>query len=151
MRHVIIGCGAAGVSAALAIRKHDTKSSIVMIAKQKQPPYSLCSLPAVLAGEMEPSKIVRFPRGYFEDLDVDLRLEAEVTKILPSDRRVVVDGGRKLKYDMLLISTGSSPLVPPIDGIDKRGVFTLMNLEDCRRILRYVRRGVRHAVVIGAG
>ncbi|MFQ6128146.1 MAG: NAD(P)/FAD-dependent oxidoreductase [Thermoplasmata archaeon] len=150
MRHVIVGCGAAGVSAAQAIRKHDAKSTIVMIAKQKQLPYSLCSLPAVLAGEIESSKIVRFPRNYFDDLDVDLRLETEVTKILPSDERVIADG-RRLKYDKLLISIGSLPLVPPIDGIDKRGVFTLMSLEDCRRILRYVKKGARRMIVIGAG
>ncbi|MCJ2669404.1 MAG: NAD(P)/FAD-dependent oxidoreductase [Thermoplasmata archaeon] len=149
MRHVIIGCGAAGVSAAEAIRKHDRQSEVMIVAKQKRPPYSLCSLPAVLAGEIDPSKIVRFPRGYFDDIDVDLRLGKEVTKVLPTDRRVVIDG-RKLKYDRLLIAPGSLPLVPPIDGIEKRGVFTLTSLEDVRRIQRYM-RDKKHAVVIGAG
>ncbi|MCJ2555913.1 MAG: FAD-dependent oxidoreductase [Candidatus Thermoplasmatota archaeon] len=149
MRHVIIGCGAAGVSAAETIRKHDRQSEVMIVAKQKRSPYSLCSLPAVLAGEIEPSKIVRFPRGHFDDLGVDLRLGKEVTKVLPTDGRIVIDG-RKLKYDRLLIATGSLPLVPPIDGIEKRGVFTLTSLEDVRRIQRYM-RNKKHAVVIGAG
>ena len=150
MRHVIIGCGAAGVSAAEAIRKHDRQSDVMIVAKQKHPPYSLCSLPAVLAGEIDPSKIVRFPRNYFDELNVDLRLDTEVTKVLPSERRVLVDSGRKLKYDKLLISTGSLPLVLPIDGIDRRGVFTLTSLEDVRKILRYMKK-VQRTVVIGAG
>lgn len=150
MRHVIIGCGAAGVSAAEAIRKHDRQSEVMIVAKQRRPPYSLCSLPAVLAGEIEPSKIVRFPRNYFDELSVDLRLDTEVTKVLPSERRILVDSGRKLKYDKLLISTGSLPLVPPIDGIDRRGVFTLTSLEDVRKILRYMKKA-KQAVVIGAG
>ncbi|MCJ2512247.1 MAG: NAD(P)/FAD-dependent oxidoreductase [Candidatus Thermoplasmatota archaeon] len=72
MRHLIVGCGAAGVSAAQAIRSRDKAASIVMLAKQRQLPYSLCSLPAVLAGQILPSKIVRFRKGYFDDLNVEL-------------------------------------------------------------------------------
>lgn len=138
------------MGAAKAIRKHDRQSDVMIVAKQKRPPYSLCSLPAVLAGEIEPSKIVRFPRNYFDELNVDLRLDTEVAKVLPSERRILVDSGRKLKYDRLLISTGSLPLVPPIDGIDKRGVFTLTSLEDVRKILGYMKKA-KQAVVIGAG
>jgi NAD(P)H-nitrite reductase large subunit len=149
MRHVIIGCGAAGVSAAESIRGNDSRSEVIILAKQAQPPYSLCSLPAVLAGEIDASKIVRFPRGYFDDLGVDLRLGQEVTKVLPSEGRVTVNG-RKMKYDKLLVATGSLPLVPPIEGIEKRGVFTLTSLEDVRRIQRFM-KGKKHAVVIGAG
>lgn len=149
MRHVIIGCGAAGVSAAEAIRRNDSKSEVIILARQVQRPYSLCSLPAVLAGEIEPSKIIRFPPDYFGDMRVDLRLGQEVTKVQPSDKHVVVNG-RRLKYDRLLIATGSLPLVPPIEGIDKRGVFKLTSLEDVRRIKRFM-KDKKHAVVIGAG
>lgn len=138
------------MSAAEAIRKHDRQSEVLIVAKQKRLPYSLCSLPAVLAGEIDPSKIVRFQTNYFDELNVDLRLDTEVAKVLPSERRILVDSSRKLKYDKLLISTGSLPLVPAIDGIDKQGVFTLTSLEDVRKILRYTKKA-KHALVIGAG
>lgn len=150
MRHLIIGCGAAGVSAAQAIRKENAKSTIVLIAKQVQPPYSLCSLPAVLAGEIEPQRIFRFPQDHFSDMDADLRLGTEVMRVLPSDKRIILDSGRKLRYDRLLISTGSLPLVPPIDGIDRKGVFTLTSLEDVEGIQEYA-KGTESTVVVGAG
>lgn len=150
MRHLIVGCGAAGVSAAQAIRECDRDASIVMLTKQKQLPYSLCSLPTVLAGEISPLKVVRFRRGYFNDLNVDLRLETEVTKLVPKDKKVVLSNGRKLEYDKLLVATGSVPLVPPIEGLDKKGVFTLTGLEDIRRIQRFMKSASR-TVVIGAG
>jgi NAD(P)H-nitrite reductase large subunit len=121
-----------------------------MLAKQKQLPYSLCSLPAVLAGEILPSKIVRFRKGYFDNLNVDLRLETEVTRLIPKEKKVVLDSRRRLKYDKLLIATGSVPLVPPIEGIDKRGVFTLASLEDVKSIQQFS-KSANKTVVIGAG
>lgn len=150
MRHIIVGCGAAGVSAAEAIRGEDKQSSIIILAKQNRMPYSLCSLPSVLAGEIAPSKIVRFRKGYFDDLNADLRLGTEVIRVVPKDKQVVLGNSRKLRYDKLLLATGSVPLVPPIEGIDKRGVFTLTSLEDVRRIQRFMKSS-RETVVIGAG
>jgi len=68
-----------------------------------------------------------------------------------SERRTVTgDDGNVTAFDKLLIATGSSPLIPPIEGVNKKGVFVFRNLDDTRALLDHAGFG-KKAVVIGGG
>lgn len=147
---VIIGTGGAGISAIRTIRAVDEKCKITAISQENQMPYSPCSLPHLIGGDIEKKNIYRVEKDFFKKNNVKAMLGTKVSKILPKERSVLADGG-KIKYDKLLIAAGSVPLRPPIPGIDTTGVFSLGNMADADRILKWVRKGAKKAIVLGAG
>lgn len=81
-----------------------------------------------------------------------MRLRTRVEAIDASAGAVRLSGGTALPYDMLVIATGSRPMMPGIPGETLDGVFTLKNLSDAIRIKAYIRdRHCRRAVILGAG
>lgn len=147
---VIIGTGGAGISAIRTIRSVDEKCKITAISQEDQMPYSPCSLPHLIGGDIEKKNIYRVEKDFFKKNKVRALLGTKISKISPKDKTVLADGGR-VKYDKLLISAGSVPLRPPIPGIDTTGVFTLGNMADADEILKWVRKGAKKAIVLGAG
>lgn len=147
---VIIGTGGAGISAIRTIRSVDEKCKITAVSQEDQMPYSPCSLPHLIGGDIEKKNIYRVEKDFFKKNNVRALLGTKVSKIIPKDRTVLADGG-KIKYDKLLIAAGSVPLRPPIPGIDTKGVFTLGNMADADEILKWVRKGAKKAIVLGAG
>lgn len=150
MHVVIIGTGGAGVSAIQTIRSLDKKCNITAISKEEHMPYSPCSLPYLIAGETKKKNIFRVGSDFYTSNKVKPVLGKTVSKIVPKEKAVLVDG-RKVKYDKLLVAAGSKPLRPPIPGIDMTGVFGLGNLADAEDILKWIRKGAKEAVVLGAG
>jgi len=73
-----------------------------------------------------------------------------VVDIHSKDRRVLLDDGKSLAYNRLLIATGASALRPPIKGLDKPGVFFISRLDDARRLRERMKRSSR-VIIIGAG
>ncbi len=147
---VIIGTGGAGISAIRTIRSVDEKCRITAISQEDQMPYSPCSLPHLIGGDIEKKNIYRVEKDFFKKNNVRALLGTKVSKIIPKDRTVLADGG-KIKYDKLLIAAGSVPLRPPIPEIDTKGVFTLGTMADADEILKWVRKGAKKAIVLGAG
>ncbi len=147
---VIIGTGGAGVSAIRTIRSIDEKCKITAISQEDQMPYSPCSLPHLIGGDIEKKNIYRVEKDFFKKNKVRALLGTRVSKIIPKNKTVLADGG-KIKYDKLLIAAGSVPLRPPIPGIDTAGVFSLGNMADADRMLKWVRKGAKKAIVLGAG
>lgn len=150
MHVVIIGTGGAGISAIQTIRSVDDKCKITAISQEKERPYSPCSLPHFIGGDIEKRNIYRVEKDFFRKNKVKTVLGKPVTKIDSKKKEVHVNG-EKIKYDKLLVAAGSVPLRPPIPGIDTKGVFTLGNMADANRILKWVERGARNVVVLGAG
>ncbi|MFQ5885288.1 MAG: NAD(P)/FAD-dependent oxidoreductase, partial [Thermoplasmata archaeon] len=128
----------------------DKKCKITAISKEEYMPYSPCSLPYLIGGEIKKKNIFRVGKDFYERNRVRPLLGKTVTKILSKEKEVLVDG-RKVRYDKLLVAVGSQPLMPPIPGIDLDGVFGLGNLADAEHILGWIRKGAEEAVVLGAG
>ncbi len=150
MHVVIIGTGGAGISAIQTIRSVDDKCKITAISKEKERPYSPCSLPHYIGGDIEKKNIYRVEKDFFNRNKVKTFQGKQVTKIIPKRRTVLADE-EKIGYDKLLIAAGSVPLKPPIPGIDTKGVFTLGNMADANRILEWTGKGAKNVVVLGAG
>ena len=90
------------------------------------------------------------PDGWHEENDVILHLSERVMSIDRSARRVLTDRGRSLAYDVAVLATGSSPLVPPIPGRERPGVFVYRTIEDLKAI-RHWAQTARSGAVIGGG
>jgi NAD(P)H-nitrite reductase large subunit len=150
MNHIIIGNGPAGVIAAETIRKTDLSSQVLLIGDEPEPPYSRMAIPYLLIGNIgEPGTYLRKSEGHFEKLGIE-SLQGRVTRVDTQARKVSLEDGSVREYDRLLIATGSSPISPPIPGIDLPGVFPCWTLEDARHIAEKAKPGAR-VLQMGAG
>ncbi len=150
VRLVIIGSGAAGLSAVQTIIEHENSVNVVLITKDTRF-YALFSLPSFVAGEIDEKYLDRFDLQYFEDAGIKMKLDTTVTGVNLESNSVQLESGEEVPYDKLLIATGASAIKPPIEGLDKEGVVTLVNLRDSQTILARANRKIKHAVVIGGG
>jgi NADPH-dependent 2,4-dienoyl-CoA reductase/sulfur reductase-like enzyme len=150
MRHVILGAGPAGVIAAETLRKHNAVDEIVIVGDEREAPYSRMAIPYLLIGHIgEPGTHLRHDAQHFQKLRIDIR-RARATGVDTARRSVALDDGTALGFDTLLIATGSSPISPPIPGIDKPGVRACWTLDDARAIAQRATQGAR-VLQMGAG
>jgi NADH oxidase (H2O2-forming) len=149
-RVVIIGAGASGLPIASQIRKETKDVDITVITQGKHVAYSPCALPFVLHGVIDDfeSCIMKTPEDY-ELVDIRILNETTVDRIDLEDRRLDTTAG-EVRFDTLVIATGSFPFVPPIPGVDAEGVCVLKTMEDAQRIAECV-EDVEDAVIVGAG
>jgi len=145
MQIVIIGNGAAGNAACAAIRGTNAEAKITLISDESFPFYSPCVFPMYLSGEVERQRL--FLREVDDAMRVTRILGKKVLKIDVKNQKVLLED-EELKYDSLIIASGSKPIIPKIEGIDKLGVFCLKTIEDVDRILAY---GGKRVAVIGSG
>ncbi len=150
MRHVILGAGPAGVIAAETIRKHAPADEIVIVGDEPEPPYSRMAIPYLLMGQVgEPGTHLRHDPQHYAKLRITLR-HGRAKEVDVDKRSITLGDGSALAFDTLLIATGSSPIRPPIRGIDLPGVLACWTLEDARAIARLATRGAR-VLQMGAG
>jgi NAD(P)H-nitrite reductase large subunit len=150
MHHVILGAGPAGVIAAETIRKHQPGDAITIIGDEKERPYSRMAIPYLLMGNIaEQGTWLRKGTGHFESLQIKL-VQARATQVDTDARTVALDDGQQLRFDTLLIATGSTPVRPPIPGIDLPGVHPCWTLDDARKIMALAVKDAR-VLQMGAG
>lgn len=152
MRYVIIGNSAAAVGAIEAIRQYDVEGSITVVADEPYHAYSRPLISYLLGGTVDETRMDYRPRDFYARNRVKTMLGVEVTRVNPQEQSLTLAGGGTLAYDRLLIATGGRPFVPPVPGVDLKGVFTFTRLDDARRIARYIeKRDARSALVVGGG
>jgi NADPH-dependent 2,4-dienoyl-CoA reductase/sulfur reductase-like enzyme len=151
MKHVILGAGPAGVIAAETIRKHAPNDDILIVGDEPEPPYSRMAIPYLLMGNVgEEGTHLRHGAGHFEGLDIVVKRGRRAQAVDTAARTVTLDDGSTLRYDRLLIATGSSPASPPIPGIHAAGVHPCWTLKDARAIASLATKGAR-VLQMGAG
>lgn len=158
MKYVIIGGVAGGATAAARLRRVDEQSDIVLLEKGKYISYANCGLPYYIGGVIAEREklLVQTPASFGKRFRIDVRVENEVTAIQPDAKTLTIrraDGSQYSEtYDKLLMSPGSNPVRPPLEGIGLEGIFTLRNVEDTDRIKAWLKnKAVKRAVVVGAG
>jgi len=154
---VIIGGVAGGASAAARLRRLHEQAKITLIERGPDVSFANCGLPYHIGGEIaDRSKLaVQTPESLTRQLAIEVRPGTEVVAIDRGGKKVRVrptGGGEEseIPYDKLVISTGASPLRPPLEGIDLPGIHTLRNLQDMDRI-KEAAASARSVLVIGAG
>ena len=158
MRYIIIGGVAGGATAAARIRRNTENAEIVMFEKGEYISYANCGLPYYIGGVIEDRDklFVQTPEAFGKRFNIDVRTNSEVVAIDLKGKLVKVrckDGREYTEaYDKLLLSPGATPVVPPLQGIDSKGIFTLRNVNDTDAIKEYIgKNNARRAVIVGGG
>src|SRR5438876_965081 len=147
---VVVGNGMAGVGCVEQVLKHAAKFEITIFGEETHVNYNRILLSSVLAGEKAADDIVLNSLEWYRQNDIQLRLGVRVSGIDVNAKTVTGDDGSVTPFDKLLLATGSNPLIPPMEGVKKEGVYVFRNLDDTRALLDRATKGVK-AVVIGGG
>jgi nitrite reductase (NADH) large subunit len=157
-RLVVVGNGMAGARAIEEIlaRGGSERFTITVFGDEPYGNYNRILLSNVLAGSDDAGEIYLNPLDWYTDNNIDLRAGVRAVRINPFAHLVYGDDGTTVRYDKLILATGSRSFFPPIDGIwqdDKtlaRGVFGFRSLDDCAAMIDFA-QGRAKAAVIGGG
>jgi len=151
MKYVIIGNSAAGIGAVEGIRHMDKNGEITIITNEKHHTYSRPLISYLLLGKVTREGIKYRNDSFYKDYNCKLLAETTVTAIEAPEKKVVLQDGRKIHYDKLLVATGSSPFVPPFEGLDTvANKHTFMSLDDADGLDSALAEDKR-VLIIGAG
>ncbi len=156
---LIVGGVAGGASTAARLRRLDEKAEIIMFEKGNYISFANCGLPYYIGETIEQrdSLLLQTPEAFNARFNVDVRVRNKVIDIDRENKTVTVerlDSDQRYteSYDILVLSPGSTPLKPPIPGIDAPNIFTLWNIPDTDTIKAFVdEKRPRRAAVIGGG
>jgi nitrite reductase (NADH) large subunit len=147
--YLIIGNGAAGVTAAETIRQHDALGQITVVGAEPYPMYSRPGLAYVLLNEIPSRQVISRQPEWYAHHHIQL-VHGRAEHIQVAQHQVVLDTGHLLTYDRLLVATGARAIPPPFPGGELAGVVYLDTLGGTQDLMRRARRA-RRAVVIGGG
>jgi len=150
-RLVVVGNGMAGMRTveellALAPDLYD----ITVFGAEPHGNYNRSLLSPVLAGEKTVDDIMLHPREWYARHGITLLAGDPVVAIDRARRLVRSQSGREVRYDRLLLATGSRPFIVPVPGHQLDGVIAFRDIQDVETMLAAA-RAHRHAVVIGGG
>lgn len=151
-RYIVIGDGAAGITAAQRLRELDPLGAITIVSDDPHPAYYRAALTNYLLGELTESQIWAVSPSYFYDYRLE-RVFGRVAGVDPTRSQVWLEQApQPIDYDMLLVGSGASARPAPFPGAQLAGVTTLRTLQDARWVMDLVYRfGARRAVVVGGG
>jgi nitrite reductase (NADH) large subunit len=164
-RLVVVGNGMAGMACVEQILSYspppadapgDLSASrgapfqITVFGDETHVDYNRVMLSSVLAGEKGEDEIVLHPREWYARNGIDLHVGTRIVAVDADAKTVTGDDGGVTPYDVLLLATGSRAWLPPIEGLDRDGVFVFRTLDDTRALVARAGGGVK-AVVIGGG
>lgn len=150
MRYVVLGASAAGISAVKELRKLDKNCEIILISKDNHI-YSRCILHQYLSGIRDLAGI-SFVEPNFEQLyNINWIKGKACISLDKTAKFVVLDDNSKIKYDKLLIATGSHSFIPPIKNLkEAKNKIGFRNLSDIET-LKNVAKTCKNIIVIGSG
>lgn len=158
-RIVIVGGVAGGASAAARARRLCEQCEVIVFERGPHVSFANCGLPYFVGGEIveQDDLLLQTPETLRARFNLDVRVNTEVTAIDRARQRVTVrelatNREYEQAYDSLVLSTGASPLKPPIPGIDRPGHFTVRNIPDVERIMKWIKDcHACRAVIVGGG
>ncbi|MHA1907421.1 MAG: FAD-dependent oxidoreductase [Candidatus Thorarchaeota archaeon] len=150
----IIGCGAAGATAAMQARKFNRNVKISVFNTEEYSQYSRCGLPYTISGKVrEFEDLVLMAPENWTTIKVDAYLGSSVTQIDYKKNTLSYEGSEgsgSIEYDALIFATGAENADPPIKGLDKNRVYGLRTLDDAKALAAEADK-VKNVVVIGGG
>lgn len=159
MRVLVLGGVAAGTKVAAKLMREDRSNEVIVLNKGENISYAGCGLPYYVGHVIEEKEqlIVNTPEKYEKLTGVKVLVHTEAIKVDRNTKKVTaidLSTGNEstYEYDKLVIATGASPVIPPMDGVDLKNVFYMRTPEDAIKLRELVESGeVKRAVVVGAG
>ena len=148
--YAIIGDGVAGSSAAETIREASPDADITIITEEGEPLYNRILIKEFAKGKLPEAPLAIHDEGWYEDRDIDLRLNTVVIDIDTEENTLVLHEEDPIEYDNLLIATGGTPTQLPVPNSDAEGVHHFWTFQDARKIAADAEEAAT-GVVIGAG
>jgi len=151
LKYVIIGNSAAGIGAVEGIRSIDKQGEITIITDESYHTYSRPLISYLLLGKVTEESMRYRGDNFYRDNNCAVLADTIAEKIDAATKSVILKNGKKVSYDKLLVATGSSPFVPPFEGLDTvRNKFTFMSLDDALKLDAVLDKGKR-VLIVGAG
>ncbi len=158
-RTLIVGGVAGGATAAARLRRRNENEEIIIFERGEYISYANCGLPYFVGDVIKnrDALLLQTPEKMKAWFNIEVRVRNEVIAIHPERHAIEVKDLETLRtyeesYDNLILATGSSPLKPPIPGIDSEGIFTVWTVPDTDRIKAYIgEQGAKSAAIIGGG
>lgn len=156
---IIVGGVAGGATTAARLRRRDESANIILIEKGDYISYANCGLPYYIGGVIKEREalLLQTPQAMKNKYNIDVRISSEVIKIDKNKKTVIIKNHKteeeyKESYDTLVIATGSSPLKPPIPGINSPNIYTLWTIPDTDMIKTLIeQKSPKRAAIIGGG
>ncbi|MFC5750086.1 NAD(P)/FAD-dependent oxidoreductase [Actinomadura rugatobispora] len=149
---VIVGASLAGAKAAETLREEGFGGRVVLIGEEHERPYERPPLSkGFLLGKQERDKAHVHPADWYGEHDVELRLGVRATGLDRGAHRVELADGERVRYDKLLLATGSSPRRLDVPGSTLQGIHYLRSMADSTALREALEHGGRRVVVAGAG
>ena len=148
--YVIIGGSVGAVGAIEAIREVDPVGTIAVISAESTMTYSRPMIGEYLSGEVSLDSIMYRTDEFWRSNMVEVFLGRRAMGIALDEKYVKLDSDQKISFEKLLIATGSKPVIPKIEGINKKGVYTFTTLADVECVKARV-KGAGKAVIVGGG
>ena len=149
-RILIIGNGVSGINVASNLRKSDRDIEIEIFTDESYHYYPRPRLIDLLADRIALEEIFFYRETWYRENNINVHLSSTVNEILPDEKRIVLASGKTFSYDVLVLANGAKPSLPPIDGVDKSGVFSIRWLDDVLSLKERVKKS-GELVVIGGG
>jgi nitrite reductase (NADH) large subunit len=148
---IVVGNGMVGYKFCEKLRNSDTedKYDVTVFGEEPWPAYDRVHLSSYFSNAA-PETLQMAPRSWYAEHKVALRTNELITQIDREQRLVINHLGESFSYNYLVLATGSSAFVPPIPGVDKKGVFVYRTIEDLDAIIDYGKK-VKSATVLGGG
>jgi NAD(P)H-nitrite reductase large subunit/ferredoxin len=151
-RIVVVGAGVAGVTAAEELRRALPDAELTLIGDEPYAFYNRMGITRLVSESVSIESLYLNRRDWADSRKIDYRRGVAATGIDRAEGDVTLADGQRVPYDRLVIATGATPIVPPIDGFGAEGSFVLRTIDDAVQIQQHVRRRrCRTAVIVGAG
>ena len=151
MKYVIIGNSIAATACIEGIRSVDCTGEITVISGEDRPCYGRPVISYYLLGRIKAENTPYRPADFYEKNGVTVLYNTLATAIDPVKKCVTLDSGKTLEYDKLLVSTGSRPFVPPMQGLEEvKNKFSFMSMADAESLEKVLGED-KQVLIIGAG
>jgi NAD(P)H-nitrite reductase large subunit len=154
-KYLIIGNGAAATGCVEGIRSVDTESPITIVSAEDEAVYCRPLISYYLEGKTDPQKMRYRCESFYEDNHCEVLYGHRAVSLDPSAKTVTLEDESVLDYDAVCVATGSSPFVPPMDGLATvKEQYPFMTLADAKAVEASIDRGAKEktrVLIIGAG
>lgn len=151
LRLVLIGNGLAGMRCLEdLLDMAPDRYEVTVIGEEPWGNYNRIMLSPVLSGEKTIEDIMLHPPKWYDDKGINFIAGDKAVKIDRPRKVVYTEKGQTVDYDRLILATGSAPFIPPVQGVDLKGVLTFRDIYDVNTMIEYC-GSKNNAVVIGGG